>query len=207
MEFTRPVEAIISGIPGRVLGALARVDSELSLRDVARVSSSSPAQTSRVLQRFVDLGLVVRRDVPPAALFRLVPDNLVTEMIRDLSTLRARVTAKMRRDAAHIQPAPTALVLYGSFVRGHAGMDSDIDVLVVRPDAVSAENADWESSLEDWRRAAAAAAGNSVEILEVGTSELRELLANPEGVWLAIASDGVAILGPSIGAFVAHPTH
>ena len=42
--------------------------------------------------------------------------------------------AEMREAARLIKPAPLSLVVFGSFARGEAGPDSDVNVLAVRPD-------------------------------------------------------------------------
>src|SRR5680860_1498441 len=49
VDFVRPIESIIPGAQGRLLGALARVEAPLNLRRLAQVSRVSLAQASRCL--------------------------------------------------------------------------------------------------------------------------------------------------------------
>lgn len=76
MDFLRPVEAIVPGAQGRVLAVLVETTAELNLRTLAELAGVSQAQASRVLPRLVELGVVERREVPPASLFRLVPEHV-----------------------------------------------------------------------------------------------------------------------------------
>ncbi|MHB1913167.1 MAG: MarR family transcriptional regulator, partial [Acidimicrobiales bacterium] len=67
MDQVRPVEAVIPGVQGRVLGVLARGGTELTMRTVAELAGVSVQQASVVLGRLVALGLVHRRDAGSAA--------------------------------------------------------------------------------------------------------------------------------------------
>src|SRR6266852_3157204 len=71
MDYVQPIEAVVPGAQGRVLGVLARSEMELTMRAVARLAGTSVGQTSLVVGRLVELGLVTRRDIGPASLVRL----------------------------------------------------------------------------------------------------------------------------------------
>ena len=66
---------------GVVLGTLARTTAELTLTTLADLSGVSLAHVARSVPRLVDLGVVERRDVPPAALVRLMRDNIAARGI------------------------------------------------------------------------------------------------------------------------------
>jgi hypothetical protein len=69
VDFVRPIEAIVPGAQGRVLAVLAETTAELNLRTIAQLAGISQAQASRLLPDLVALGVVERREVPPASLF------------------------------------------------------------------------------------------------------------------------------------------
>ena len=73
MNYSRPVEALVPGVQGRVLGVLARTGTDLTMRAVAELAGVSPQQASVVIGRLVELGVLDRRDVPPASLVRMAP--------------------------------------------------------------------------------------------------------------------------------------
>ncbi len=123
---------LIPGTQGRVLDVLARTTAELNLGTAARLAGVSAAQASRVLPRLAAPGVMERRDVPPSSLYRLVRENLLAQAIVDLVELRGRTIERLRVLEGAIRPALASVVLFGSFARGEADAESDIDMLVVR---------------------------------------------------------------------------
>ena len=198
MDFAHPVQAVIPGAQGRVLAVLAEVSTDLNLRAIARLSGLSPAHVSRVMHRLVELGLVERRDVGAAALFRLVADHTAGRVVLALARAREGVVAELSRTAAEIQPAAAGIVLFGSFVRGEAGLGSDIDVLVVRRAGIDAEDEAWVSSLERWRRHGTRLTGNPVQMIEVGEEEVMTLARSRRSLWQAVRVEEVVIAGRSL---------
>src|SRR5580700_10793337 len=104
MDYVRPVEALIPGVQGRVLGVLSRTDAELTMRTVAELAGVSVQQTSVVLAGLVELGVVNRRDVGVAALVRLERNNAASATITALAGLRDSVIERLRVEARKITP-------------------------------------------------------------------------------------------------------
>jgi hypothetical protein len=199
VDFVHPVEAVIPGVQGRVLAVLVDTTAELSLRTLARLAGASVAQTSRVLPGLVELGLVERREVPPSSQFRLVRSNVGARAVIDLARSRNSVLESIGLRAAALPSPPASVIVFGSFARGQAGRDSDVDVVVVRPDEISEDDEYWAASIESWRNEATATAGNTVQILEVSTSEAQSRLRGSKQLWRDIRGDGIVIHGLTIG--------
>jgi hypothetical protein len=180
-----------------VLAVLARTETELTMRGVAELAGVSPQQASVVLGRLVELGVVQRRDVPPVALVRLVKENLAAQAVVALAHLRHHTLERLRALAAKIEPAPASLLVFGSFARGEADARSDVDVLAVRPGALSRNDHDaWTDSLGQWADAATRALGNPVSLLEACIEELPRLLSREApSLWAEINADGIALAG------------
>ncbi|MHB1583475.1 MAG: MarR family transcriptional regulator [Acidimicrobiales bacterium] len=197
MDYRRPVEALIPGVQGRVLGVLSRTGTELTMRTVAQLAGVSAQQASVVIGRLVELGVVERRDVPPASLVRLVADNLAAQAIASVASLRSAALERLGALAVEITPPPASLVVFGSFARGEAGPDSDFDVLAVRPPELSnGADGEWVDSLGRWADQAMRAVGNPVNLIEIEAAELPGLLAGPgPSVWHDAIRDGVVIAG------------
>jgi predicted nucleotidyltransferase len=193
MDLSRPVEALIPGARGQLLGALIGAGRELSTADAARLAGVSAPQASRVLAQLVELGIVERRDVPPAVIYRPVPGSAVVGMLVDLCGLRGRVIQFARETAATIVPRPVRLSVFGSVARGTSDADSDLDVVAVRPVGAD-EDDDWVESLDRWRRLVEAFAGSSLNILEVGTSEWLAIDTNERSLWRDIKRDEIVLL-------------
>ncbi|MEE8485310.1 MAG: helix-turn-helix domain-containing protein [Acidimicrobiia bacterium] len=195
MDFVRSIEAVIPGVQGRVLAVLAETTAELNLRTIARLSGVSLAQVSRVLPGLVELGLVERREAPPSSLFRLVPEHVAAGPLVALARGRDGVIAEMGRVAAALLVVPASVIIFGSFARGEADIESDIDTVFVRPAGVDESDVAWSASIEQWRSQIHRISGNPVEVLEVGSEEIGARLRSEQPVWRDIRREGIVVHG------------
>ena len=198
MDFVRPIEAVIPGVQGRVLAVLAETTADLNLRTIARLSDVSLAQASRVLPGLVELGLVERREVPPSSLFRLVREHVAAGPLVSLARARDAVIEEMGRAAVELPVAPVSAIVFGSFARGEADEESDIDAVLVRPADVDESDEAWSASVEHWKAEVRRMTGNRVEVLEIGSDEVAERLRSTRQVWRDIHREGIVVYGRGI---------
>ena len=198
MDFVRPIEAIVPGVQGRVLSVLAETTTDLNMRTIARLADVSLAQASRVLARLVELGVVERRDVPPSSLFQLVRQHVAVGPLLALARARDALIGEMGRLAAGLPLVPVSVIVFGSFARGEADVDSDVDAVLVRPAGVGESDELWSESVEQWRASVRQAGGNRVEVLEVAAGEVEALLNSRRQVWRDIRRDGLVVQGLSL---------
>jgi predicted nucleotidyltransferase len=198
VDFVRPVETVIPGAQGRILAALAETSAELNLRTVARLSGVSIAQASRVLPTLVELGIVERREAPPSALFRFIPDNIGARAISALAGVQATVLEELGRTAGDLDPQPTSVIVFGSFARGEADIGSDLDVVVVRTSGVDEDDTRWRSGVDQWRDRSRRLTGNRIELLEVSEPEAIRLLRGRKPLWVDVQREGVVVFGAAI---------
>lgn len=194
VDFRQPVESLVPGAQGQILGVLARAGAPLNLRTIAGLARISPGQASRVLPRLVELGVVRRTDVPPSALFELPKQNFAAGLIRDLSDAHGALLQELRRTAAKLRPAPVSVVLFGSAATGEVRADSDIDVLVVRPVDVTDDDA-WTTAVMRWAAHIREFSGNPVNVLEENEGDIPRLLRSRRSLWESIRSHGVLLAG------------
>jgi predicted nucleotidyltransferase len=202
MNFVHPIEAVIPGVQGRVLTVLAETTADLNLRTIARLSDVSLAQASRVLPGLVDLGLVERREVPPSSLFRLVREHVAAGPLLALARARGSVVEEMGHAAAELPVVPMSVVVFGSFARGEADEESDIDAVLVRPADVDESDEAWSASVEQWNAEVRRMTGNRVEVLEIGSDEVAARLNGRRQVWRDIRREGIAVYGLGIDELV-----
>jgi len=198
MDFVRPVEAVIPGAQGRILSVLVETTAPLNLRTLARLAGVSPAQASRVMPGLFDLGLVERYEVPPSSQFLLARSNVAAQAVVEIARSRETASERIGLAAASMPNPPESVIVFGSFARGEAGVDSDIDVVIVRPNSIDEDNDEWAAALEAWRDAARAITGNPVEIVEVSLSEAGSKLRGRTEFWRNVRRDGVTVYGLSI---------
>ena len=198
MDFVRPVEAVIPGVQGRVLAVLAETTAELNLRTIARLAGVSHAQVSRVLPGLVELGLVERREAPPSSLFRLVLEHIAAGPLVALARGRDGLVEEMGRAAEELPVVPESVIVFGSFARGEADPESDIDAVFIRPAGVDEFDEAWADSMDGWRSQIHRTSGNSVEVLEIGSEEIGERLSSRQPVWRDIGREGIVVHGRSL---------
>ena len=202
VDYVRPVEALIPGVQGRVLGVLARTGTELTIRAVADLARVSTQQASVVIAQLAKLGVIERRDVGTASLVVLSTDNLAAQAVRSIANLRHDALERAAHLASAIMPAPASLVVFGSFARGEADPDSDVDVLAVRPAGLPSDDNDWTDSLGRWVDQATRIIGNPVNLIETALEEIPELLErNGPSLWQDAAKEGVVLVGSPISTF------
>ena len=192
------MQSVIPGAQGRILAVLAESTAYLNLRTIALLAGTSPAQASRVLPELVRSGLVERREAPPSALFRLVDDNVGSRVVRALSRSRETVLAELGSQAETLEPSPVSVIVFGSFARGEAEADSDLDVLFVQPKGMNDDDYRWAAAVEGWRQFARRLTGNRVEVVETSESSVGRFLRSHKTLWADIVRDGVVVYGKSL---------
>jgi hypothetical protein len=195
VDFVRPIEAIVPGAQGRVLAVLAETTAELNLRTIAQLAGVSQAQASRVLPGLVRLGVVERSEVPPSSLFRIVPEHVASRAPLALADSTTAVLDVIGELAAELPRPPASVIVFGSFARREARVDSDIDIAVVRPDDIDDEDEDWATSLDAWRADIHRRTGNRIEVLEVSTAEATARSRGRSHLWAEIRRDGRVVHG------------
>ncbi|MGH9299149.1 MAG: nucleotidyltransferase domain-containing protein [Acidimicrobiales bacterium] len=198
MDYAHPVEELITGVQGRVLGVLSRTEMEMTIRTVAGLAEASPQQASVVVAHLVGLGVVTRREAGSSALVRLDRENEAARLVLALARLQDSVMVRLANAARNIEPTPASLTVFGSFARGEAVASSDLDVLAVRPEGVAADSNDWIDAIGLWGVAARSIVGNPINMLVVSVEELPALLRRRSGPWRTIVHEGVPLIGASI---------
>ena len=168
---------------------------ELSLRTLARLAGVSVAQASRVMPHLVQLGVVERHEVPPSSLFRLNRAHVAAKPIMALARSRDDALHQLGAAAAKMKVQPESVIVFGSFARGEADAQSDIDAVVVRRDDVAEGDDDWADAVELWREEARAITGNRTEVIEAGRAEIARKLAGNASLWRDVARHGVVVHG------------
>lgn len=147
------------------------------------------------------IGLVERREAPPSALFRLVRDHIAAGPILALSRTRDRMIQEMRQITEGLPVPPASVIIFGSFARGEADAESDIDTLLVRPTGTSESDEAWSATVQQWIDRVGDVSGNRVEVLEVDEDDVPARLDGGGSVWQEIKRDGLMIHGAPLDSF------
>ena len=88
----------------------------------------------KVLLRLTEQGIVAAEPAGRAYLYRLNRDHLAAGPIEALARLREALVERLRAELASWAAPATYGALFGSAVRADMRLDSDLDLLLVRPD-------------------------------------------------------------------------
>ncbi len=195
MDYLSPIEALFPGVGAAVLAVLSETEEPLTIRQVAERAGATHPQVASHLERFEALGVVSRRVVGRSHLVTLT-DSAASELVRSLSHLRDAVLDRMRATADAIEPPAQSIIVFGSFARGTATAESDVDIAVVAPPGRADDEA-WLASLSSWLDRVSEFAGNPVAEIVVADQELAERVSEP--LWEEIRREGIVASGASLG--------
>jgi len=173
MNYVDPIGSILDGAKGRVLRVLINVDGDLTLGALGQVADVSINKVSQVVNELAALGIVSRRNVPPSALVLLERDNVVAKMLIQLANVDQVAIKELKQLARRLAPQPLSGVVYGSFARGLADSESDIDVALFAPSATF-ESESWATSLSDFVDVGSRALGNPISVVQISTEDIQK---------------------------------
>jgi predicted nucleotidyltransferase len=196
VDIARPYATVAPGIEGEVLMVLARTTGPLTGRQIAGLArrGTSPS-VSAALDRLVEQGLVYRQEAGPAYLHTLNRDHVAAPVVEELAGLRAELLARLRDALARWQPPPVHASMFGSAARADGDRSSDIDLLIVRPNAVEEEDSAWQAQLDALGRDVHAWTGNHAGIAELAEADLVQLRSDPPPILANLRADGIDLAG------------
>lgn len=197
MDPSNPLRTIAPTVDADVLQVLARTHRPLSGAAVAKLSGRSYARTRACLHRLVEHGLVTAQDAGPAVLYALNRRHVLADAVLAAVGSSAAVEAFLVEQLALWEPPARAVVLFGSWARGEAGPDSDLDLLLVRDDTVDPDGA-WGDQVHATGQALEALTGNAVQFVQVTGSQLATAVREDQPLIAGLRQDGRVLLGPSL---------
>lgn len=201
------MEAVIPGAAGRLLATLAQVETGLPVSTLARIAGVGRTRATDITADLSRLGIVERQEVGRTVLVSLDRHNAAGQLVDRLAHLRSHVIAQLRSMAAELDPAPETILLYGSFARGDADADSDLDVLAVR--SPRADLNEWSDALSSFAEQARSLTGNRVQVLEYGLDDLRRKAGRSaklgRAFWDAVRRDAMVLAGSKLEDLVSRP--
>jgi predicted nucleotidyltransferase len=196
MDVARPYTVIAPTLDPGVLSVLAGTNRQLTGREIARLlGRPSHSGVIAALDRLVVQGLVEREEAGRSFLFTLNREHLAAPAAELLAGLREDLLRRIRNAVDAWAVEPDHLSLFGSAARGDGGTDSDIDLFVVRPEAVQRENDVWRAQLDVLAVQIERWTGNPVRIAEMGRSEAAQLRKDRPAIVDELGSDAITLAG------------
>jgi predicted transcriptional regulator len=192
MELSRPLSTVTPTLDGDVLAVLARHDATFTTGQLHRVlTQHSEEGIRRVLQRLTKQGVVQSDRVGNAFTYRLNLDHLAAEHIIGLARLQETLLNRLEDRLASWEVPPIYAAVFGSAARGSMTVDSDLDLLLVRPDDAAADL--WDGQVDQLVSDITRWVGNDARTLQFTTGELAGRRDEP--VLHSVLSEGLTVAG------------
>jgi hypothetical protein len=190
MELQHPLGVVTPSVDGDVLAVLARADAAFTTGQVHRVLPAVSQNGIRLsLQRLSEQGIVLADRVGNAYVYRLNREHLAADHVVGLANLMSAFLQRLEGALGAWQPQPAYAAVFGSAARGTMTTESDIDLLLVRPDG--ADEDAWDEQAQDLASRATRWTGNDVRALLLDEADL-----NPdEPVLRDVLAHGLTVAG------------
>jgi predicted nucleotidyltransferase len=196
MDVSRPYSAVAPTVEGDVLVVLAGTTQPLTGRQVARLARrGSVAGVAKALDRLRRQGLVARLDAPPASLYTLNRQHVAAPVVEALAGLRSEFLRRVRDAFSGWEVQPVHASLFGSAARGDGALDSDVDIFVVRPATVDAEDVTWCAQLAGLSDLVYTSTGNRAGIVDFAEQDIRQMLNEKPPVLDELRRDAIDLAG------------
>jgi len=155
------------------------------------------------VHRLVRQGLVLTEPVGNAIICRFNNEHLAARSIRELITLRSSLLALLRAEISGWAIVSVHASLFGSAARGDGDTESDLDLLVVRRDDLTAqEKSSWDDQLAATGQRARIATGNPANWFDITRSDLSQAVEAAEPIVAQWRRDSIPLAGESLTALI-----
>jgi predicted transcriptional regulator len=195
MDVARPFSALSTSVDADVLVVLAGSSVPRTGRELARMTGRSNTGVQHVLDRLVAHGLVERTEAGRAFLYLLNRDHLLAPAVEEMAEVRVALVSKLR-EAISLWGMPAVHAsLFGSTARGDGGPDSDIDLFIVRPAGIAADDPGWRAQIDGLADRVRRWTGNHAGIAEISKKELPQLRRDRPPVVDEVSADAIDLAG------------
>lgn len=193
MELGHPLATVTPTLDGDVLTVLARRDATFTTGQLHRVLGRySEEGIRKVLQRLTDQGIVRSERIGNAFAYRFNREHLAAPHIIGLARIQETFLTRLEEYLRSWQCPPMYAAVFGSAARDQMTTASDVDIMLVRPDAV--EDTQWEEQVNDLATTVTRWLGNDARVLEFTANEI--VTAGPEEPVLQdVLREGLTVTG------------
>lgn len=204
VDLQYPLRSLVPSLDWAVLEVLAGTRSGLGASQIARLAKAgSRSGQASILDRLVEHGLVIAEPANHGFLYRLNRDHLLTPAVVGAAGTRALLLDRLAEATGHLSPPPAHASVFGSFARGEAGIDSDIDVLLLA--ATEEAMGEWGPQIEGLEDRVRSWTGNRCSCMAFTMERAQELANNGEPIVTNWITDGLVLLGDPVERLLDEP--
>jgi predicted nucleotidyltransferase len=223
MNLTDPSMAITSSLDGPVLVVLANAGKPLTVSEVAGKSErGSEIGIRKSLGRLLAQGIVESTQMGSTRVYSLNRDHVAAAVAIEMAEIRPELWRRLAREVERWSVRPLYACVFGSAARHEGDIDSDIDLLVVRPSTISEVNEaqkskstwsalgmwvdviatrvlseaqikKWESNVDNLHELVRRWTGNSLQVVSITAIEWSENRRAQSAIYRNIAQDEIRL--------------
>lgn len=205
MKFDKPLDDIFSAPSNvKVLRVLARVDWELTGRQVAELAGLNAMTCQNALHRLRDFKLVYMRPVGSAHLYRIARDSILVQnlLVPIFKTEESLLDDLMISLIDNLGSSLRSLIVFGSVARGEEDFASDLDIAVI---VNNRTNMDRIQKIVDRETDRLSGATGSVPTVPVYTvKEFQTRYKRGQSLFRTIVEEGRVVFGTPIETLLHH---
>lgn len=196
MDLTHPIGSVIPSAHGAVLGVLARTTEPLSGRRIAALTRPrfSQSRVNSVLGQLARDGLADVQSRPPASYYTLNREHVAAPGVLALASMWPVLLERLQTSLTQWPSAPVAAWIFGSAARSEADGDSELDLLLVRPDVVPNEDL-WQEQIDELTAHVRRWSGNPCAPLVLTVTELQEAVQRDDQIVHELRRDALHLSG------------
>lgn len=200
MDLSFPLATIAPTLDAGVLQVLAATTAGCTAAEVhRRLGRGSDEGVRKVLARLVVQGVVLVETPARYPIYRLNREHLAAPHIEALSKVRGELVGLIRSEVADWEIEPIHAGLFGSFARGTADAESDIDVLLVRPEALDdGDDVAWLEQVGRLDQHITAWTGNAAQIIDLTPGTLSQMARDADPLVDSWRADDIVLQGERI---------
>lgn len=196
MDLNRPLAILTPTLEADVLMVLVNAKASFTGRQIHQIMGERSEKGVRsALQRLCTQGIVTRTQVGASDLYTLNRTHLAVPYIEALVGLKVELINRITETLTGWKMAPMFGAIFGSVARGGMRPDSDIDLFIVRPNSVDADDELWVGQLNHLAGLVTGWTGNDARILELSEAETHTGLTTGEKVLEDIKAQAIILFG------------
>jgi predicted nucleotidyltransferase len=197
MDLSFPLSTIAPTLDAGVLQVLSATTAGCTAAEAhRRLGRGSDEGVRKVLSRLVGQGVVLVETPARYPVYRLNREHLAAPHIEALTRVRGELLDRIRAEVRSWVVEPIHAGLFGSFARGTADSDSDIDVLLIRPAILTdVEDADWLEQLDRLDLQIRMWTGNIAQIIDISPATLAHMVRERDPLIDSWRADDIPVQG------------
>ncbi len=196
MNTGEPTDIVLPRATAAVFRVLVGANASFSIRQLARVAGVSAPRAVEIVNHAGDRGLILVEQAGRSRMCRFNREHLAADAIIELVTIRERMLRAFEDEIALWKIAPLHASLFGSAARGDGDINSDLDLLLVRPKEEPTE--DWEEQKYTSGVRLRAKIGNPVSWFDISVNELKRSMRASEPIIAEWKKDTICLSGPQL---------